>query len=229
MIQQSMQAPLDITDLAEGSPGLREIHEPASPLKTSTHPVVVVSDMELEQDPGVAAETGIIAAVDTAEGKDNGDSQDASRTTAETQRAPGVEKAVEPRADKQPLVMIVEDTTELAEIIQATLERMNMATVHETHGNRALAKFQELNPDVVLLDISLPDMPGWKILDMLKDHNERTGSDRKMPVVIVITAYGDPANRLVGKLQNVYSYLIKPFTSDEIEKVVIQALNSPAR
>jgi len=42
----------------------------------------------------------------------------------------------------------------------------------------------------------------------------------------VITAYGDPANRLVGKLQGVYDYLIKPFTSDEVERVVIGAINS---
>ena len=38
-----------------------------------------------------------------------------------------------------------------------------------------------------------------------------------MPAVIVITAYGDPANRLVGKLHGVYSYLIKPFTPHEVE------------
>lgn len=50
-----------------------------------------------------------------------------------------------------------------------------------------------------------------------------------MPAVIIITAYGDPANRLVGKLQNVRDYLIKPFTADEVEKVVMKVLSSAGR
>jgi two-component system, OmpR family, response regulator AdeR len=122
-----------------------------------------------------------------------------------------------------PTVLIVEDTIELAEVIEATLERMGLETTHETHGNTAIAKFNELDPDIVLLDISLPDTTGWKILEVIKDRFEVTG---QMPVVIIITAFDDPANRLVGKLQGVYSYLIKPFTADEIERIVEGAINS---
>ena len=44
------------------------------------------------------------------------------------------------------------------------------------------------------------------------------------PFIVVMTAYGDPANRLMGKLQGVDSYLIKPFTPDEIERTVRQVL-----
>jgi DNA-binding response OmpR family regulator len=49
-----------------------------------------------------------------------------------------------------------------------------------------------------------------------------------MPKVVIITAYGDPANRLIGKLQNVHDYLIKPFTAEEVERVVLGALSSSA-
>jgi DNA-binding response OmpR family regulator len=98
---------------------------------------------------------------------------------------------------------------------------MNMVTAHETHGNKAVSRFNAFNPDIVLLDIGLPDMTGWKFLETIKETHK--GS---MPVIIIITAYGDPANRLVAKLQGVYDYLIKPFTSDEVERVVSGALNS---
>ena len=125
-----------------------------------------------------------------------------------------------------PTVLIVEDTIELAEVIEATLERMGLETFHETHGNTAIAKFNELDPDIVLLDISLPDTTGWKILEVIKERFEVTG---QMPVVIIITAFDDPANRLVGKLQGVHSYLIKPFTADEIERTVEGAINSSLR
>jgi DNA-binding response OmpR family regulator len=45
------------------------------------------------------------------------------------------------------------------------------------------------------------------------------------PAVVIISAYGDPANRLMGKLQGVDGYLIKPFTRGEIESVVLEALD----
>jgi two-component system, OmpR family, response regulator VicR len=112
--------------------------------------------------------------------------------------------------------LIIEDTVELGEVIQATLERMHMLAFCETHGIRALKRFDEVKPDVVLLDIGLPDMTGWKVLDAIKESK----SIFQRPAIIVITAYNDPANRLMGKLQGVDSYLIKPFTPAEVEKVV---------
>ncbi|HLV34172.1 MAG TPA: response regulator, partial [Spirillospora sp.] len=124
-----------------------------------------------------------------------------------------------------PSILIIEDSTELAEIIEATLQRLDMVTVHETHGNKAFKRYQEAIPDVILLDIGLPDMTGWKLLENIRDKS----GDRAMPKVIIITAYGDPANRLIGKLQNVHDYLIKPFTAEEVERVVLGALSGAGR
>lgn len=112
-------------------------------------------------------------------------------------------------------VLIVEDTVELAEVIQATLERMGMTTYHETHAGRALDIFRNQHPDLLLLDIALPDMLGWKLLDELKADDMRD-----QVRIIVISAYGDPANRLTGKLQEIDTYLVKPFSPDEVERAV---------
>lgn len=122
-----------------------------------------------------------------------------------------------------PTVLVVEDTVELAEIIQTALQKMGLRVFHETHGDRALEIYYREQPDVVLLDIALPDMPGWKILDTIRE--QQRGEPRA--IVIVITAYGDAANRLMGKLQGVYSYLIKPLTPAEVTRVVSEALNLP--
>jgi len=210
---------LTVDDVAEGCPESGDTKEPANPLKTMSIPV-----LKTGADSSPAAETGLVSAViPQAEGSEKDDSQDASRTTAETHASPLAQKAPTAASSRAPYVLIIEDTTELAEVIQATLERMNMVTAHETHGNKAVSRFNALNPDIVLLDIGLPDMTGWKFLETIKE----THKD-KMPVIIIITAYGDPANRLVAKLQGVYDYLIKPFTSDEVERVVSGALNSRA-
>lgn len=205
-------------ELAEGAPNPQEQRESADLQQTMIVPRVkygAVSRAPL-------AETGLIAAVVLpAEGDDTSDVQDASRTTAETQMIP--HPAHENSAQTTPTALIIEDTIELAEILTATLQRMDVETVHESHGNRAFIRFGEMNPDLVLLDISLPDVTGWKVLDSIKQRQQDSGG--KMPVVIVITAYGDPANRLVGKLHGVHSYLVKPFTSDEVEQVVRSALS----
>lgn len=121
-----------------------------------------------------------------------------------------------------PRVLIIEDTVELGEIIKAALRNSNVMTFHETSGATALETYHALHPEIVFLDIGLPDMTGWRVLDTIK----ATQSDLDHPSVVVITAYGDAANRLMGKLQGVYSYLIKPFSLDQIRQVVAEILAS---
>jgi CheY-like chemotaxis protein len=169
------------------------------------------------------AETGMIAAVTLrADGTSPDEQQDASRTTAETRPVKMPEGTV---GGHRPTALVVEDTPELADMVEATLRRIDIDVIVASRGEHAVQQMAESMPDLVLLDIHLPDMTGWKVLEHIKERS-RSGEERS-PVVIVITAYGDPANRLVGKLQGVHNYLIKPLRPDEIQQVVKSALNVP--
>jgi CheY-like chemotaxis protein len=123
---------------------------------------------------------------------------------------------------RQVTALVVEDTEELAEVLTATLRRLNYTTEYATHGQKAMDRYRALMPDVVLLDLALPDMTGWKVLEGIKATPRSDGG--KLPAVIVITAYNDPANRVVGKLQGIFHYLVKPFTPDDVESIVAQAV-----
>lgn len=203
---------------AEGTHDGQDVPEPRRSRETGVLPAV-----KYRRDDSPAGETGMLPAVSIQpESMDMNDLQDASRTTAESSAIPLAQSLPDTGSGHAPTVLIIEDTVELAELLQVTLDRMGLTTFSETHGNKALARYYELKPDLVLLDIGLPDMTGWKLLEHIKDNLRDNGT---MPLVIVITAYGDAANRLVGKLQNVYSYLVKPFTSDEVERVVSRALS----
>lgn len=200
---------------AESSPDERERREPVHPLKTSTVPVI--QDMTNVQ----TNDTGKLSIKQAIEAYDRDDDQDASLTKDETKISTQREK--NPAMNKKNAsILIVEDTVEIGEVIQATLEGMGLVSYHETHGKSGLDKMKAVNPSLVIMDIGLPDITGWKMLDFIKEHYTDKPDD--MPTIIVITAYGDPANRLIGKLQNIHSYLIKPFTPDQVENIVGMAL-----
>lgn len=166
------------------------------------------------------ADTGVIQPIMEAEGTDQTDQQDAGISAPEGRPA----EHSEPSANDRPRVLIVEDTVELAELVVVTLRRARIVAEYEVRGERAFARYVELLPAVVLLDLNLPDMTGWKLLESIKDHAKETGTP--MPRIVVMTALGDPANRLVGKLQGVHSYLVKPFTPAEMQRTVQDALGA---
>lgn len=203
---------------AEGLPQIDEPQDTQSRTRAMTLPAV-----RLTHNAAPSGETGIIPAISVrAESIEKDDAQDASRTTAESGTTPHVQPQALHSVGHAPSVLIIEDAAELAELMQITLGRMKLDSIVESSGKSALTRFQLMKPDIVLLDIGLPDMSGWNVLDAIR---ETVGDPGAMPIVIVITAYGDATNRLVGKHQNVNSYLVKPFTSDELLWTVRQAIS----
>lgn len=147
--------------------------------------------------------------------------------TAHTDLAPQAETQEQPFTDLTAVkVLLVEDNMDLAEIIIESLRLTDMRidVDHATHGTRAIEKFKALNPALVLLDLHLPDMSGWRILDSINDLQSTLPKEARTRI-IVITSYDDPPNRLISKLQGITYYLTKPITMDELESVVRQALN----
>lgn len=115
-------------------------------------------------------------------------------------------------------ILVVEDTLEFAKLTLLTLERYGYDNAHHAeNGEEALRYIEEKRPACVLLDLNLPGKSGWQVLDELKaKHGE-------LPV-IVTTAQSDHANRVVGKLQEVYKYLVKPFSPQDLVKTIDDAL-----
>lgn len=219
MSQQTSKMPKQISNFAEGEPDMRERLEPPTHLRTATVPALHDTVSLNISDTGLNFMVSL-----NADGRDVDEQQDSSLTRGETTFMPKRDTHIEmtkPMTFQSP-VLIVEDTVELAEVIQATLEAMGIESVYETHGKNGLERLKEINPELVIMDIGLPDITGWKMLDSIKAHYTANKSD--MPSIIVVTAYGDPANRLIGKLQNIHSYLLKPFTPDQVEYLVQMVL-----
>lgn len=119
-----------------------------------------------------------------------------------------------------PFALIVEDTPDMAAIMEMALDRVGVAHHHVDDGPSALAFLETRTPDLLLLDIGLPGMSGWRVLEAIQDRFPDT-----IYPVIVLTAFDDPANKLVGRLQErVVRYITKPFLPSVLSDAVRETL-----
>lgn len=119
--------------------------------------------------------------------------------------------------------LIVEDSSELARLMQIMLRDMGIQSDFVHTGHSALEYLAQQTPDLMILDIGLPEMNGWQVLDAAGSRQRKI----TFPV-IVLTAHNDPMNRLIGKLHKpVVRYLFKPFKISALSSAVRDALNLP--
>jgi len=105
-------------------------------------------------------------------------------------------------------VLIVEDDSGIAEFLRLELEHEGYAILHTADGRTALEIFEKAAPDIVLLDIMLPQLNGLEVL-------RRIRKTSKTPV-IMLTARGDTFDKVSGLDSGADDYLAKPFEIEEL-------------
>ncbi len=83
-------------------------------------------------------------------------------------------------ASEQPVVLVVEDDEELASVILSTFDRAGIQAFHASTGRRAIELCQTMHPDLIVLDLALPEGDGFQIVDWLRQHQQL----RKLPLVV---------------------------------------------
>ena len=87
------------------------------------------------------------------------------------------------------------------------------------NGEEALARYKEARPDLVLMDINMPEMNGIELVDEMNNHPEY----QDIPVVIVSTE-GSKSRIEQLRQKGIKGYLRKPFTPENIRDVIIETL-----
>jgi two-component system phosphate regulon response regulator PhoB len=108
-------------------------------------------------------------------------------------------------------VLVVEDEPDLTELLTFNLQAGGYRVETANTGARALAEIDSFVPDVVLLDLMLPDMLGTEICRRI-----RAQADRNQPAVIMLTAKGEEIDRVVGFEVGADDYVVKPFSMREL-------------
>jgi CheY-like chemotaxis protein len=114
-------------------------------------------------------------------------------------------------------VLIVDDSTELISLLENILPYGGYRTISARSGEEGLDLAQQLNPDVILVDLELPDITGLKFLEELGKR------ELKIPT-IMMTGYGSEGIAARALRLGASSYLIKPFTTEEVLSSVEKAL-----
>ena len=108
-------------------------------------------------------------------------------------------------------ILVVEDEADLRQVLSYNLRDAGHEVILAAEGRKGLALANEQPPDLVLLDLMLPDVSGLEVCRSLKS-NERT---RDIPVIMV-TARGEEIDRVVGFELGADDYVVKPFSVREL-------------
>ena len=108
-------------------------------------------------------------------------------------------------------ILIVDDEPEMLEMIRFRLEKSGYTVFTATTGEECIKKAQDERPDVILLDILLPDLSGYEVSKRIKA-NEHT---KNIPIIMVTAFIGDDAKKK-GLEQGAQYFISKPFNPEEL-------------
>jgi DNA-binding response OmpR family regulator len=108
-----------------------------------------------------------------------------------------------------PVLLLVDDDIELAGMLRRYFEREGYVMKHVARADEALAAWHESAAELLILDLMLPDGNG---LDICREVRQR---DRAVPI-LVLTARGDPVDRVIGLEIGADDYVAKPFDAREL-------------
>ena len=121
-------------------------------------------------------------------------------------------------------VVCIEDEQEMIELIRLILSRQGIDVIGALGGEKGLEKIAEFEPDLVLLDLMMPEMDGWEVYQKMKANPEM----RDIPV-IVVTAKAQSIDRVLGlHIARVDDYITKPFGPQELLESVQRVIDKHA-
>jgi DNA-binding NtrC family response regulator len=115
-------------------------------------------------------------------------------------------------------ILVVDDDLDFCFNLSAILQENGFSALTAANGREALQKIQDACPDLVLLDLRLPDIDGMKILQKIKESNPDLD-------IIIITAYMDVKDAIKAMKLGAYDYITKPFDHEELLLTIGKVFN----
>ncbi len=130
-----------------------------------------------------------------------------SATNANAQAA-GLDLDAVQDLSSQRVVLVVEDDPDTLNLLKLTLRRAGMNVVGAMDGKQAIRKWMDTNPNIVLLDLMMPEMDGWETLSQLRAITDAP--------IIILSALSQKDVVVRGLREGADDYVSKPFMGDEV-------------
>lgn len=127
----------------------------------------------------------------------------------------------------RPLILIADDDPEIRTLLRLHFGSQRCHLLETTDGAETLETVIVMRPDLIVLDVMMPELSGWEICKYIKERDE----DYAHTGVIMLTAIGEVNNSLTSPLFGADDYMDKPFDFDDLDEKVRQVLaakNAPA-
>jgi DNA-binding response OmpR family regulator len=119
----------------------------------------------------------------------------------------------------KPKILLVDDQESVQKLLDAILKVRNYDVVYASNGLDAIEIALSVKPDLVLLDVMMPGMDGFKVCQALKGNS----ATKEIPVVF-LTARGDDSDREMGERVGASGFVKKPFRSAELLSIISSLL-----
>lgn len=118
-------------------------------------------------------------------------------------------------------VLAVDDSHVIRRLVEVSLQQLNVEVETAASGRTACDLLQRSAPDLLILDVGLPDMTGWDVIDFVRQERALDG----LPVVM-LTGYSDASDRDRADDAGVERYLVKPFRPADLRRAVLDILHA---
>ncbi|MBI3324314.1 MAG: response regulator [Candidatus Omnitrophica bacterium] len=131
-----------------------------------------------------------------------------------------LQRLVANRRRHGPYVLIVDDEPDLVEIMTTGLSQHGFLTASATNGIEAIESARCAQPDAILLDLDMPRLNGWEVLEQLRHHPSLIS----VPIVILTGAARTEIDRRVGLANGANAYLTKPCSIEEVANTLTSVM-----
>lgn len=118
-------------------------------------------------------------------------------------------------------ILLVDDDPYMMDILTAILTSEGYEIEPAGDGEEALQKIADVKPDVIVTDVMLPKLDGWKLCKKVKENPET-----KMIPILIMTAKGEQMSELMSYESGADAYISKPFQNKDLVNSIKQLLGS---
>ena len=125
-------------------------------------------------------------------------------------------------SDNQSRILVVDDDPSIQEILRIILEKNGYDVHLATDGEEAVQRFLDVQPDLVISDISMPKGDGFNVAILIRSKDQE---GKKTPILLISAFYDDRANQDNAERCGADAFLPKPFTQKQLMDVVEELLD----